>query len=102
MERLPERTNLRDQVYDILKKRLIFRQIDSGKKINEEELAKSLGVSRTSANIFKNIYQEGELHQEATHKKFLSVRQEGARQVQWSLDFYNLDSQSAPICAIRG
>lgn len=47
MEQLPERTNLRDQVYDILKKRIIFRKIGSGKKINEEELAKSLGVSRT-------------------------------------------------------
>ena len=47
MERLPERTNLRDQVYDILKKRIIFREIESGGKINEEELAKSLGVSRT-------------------------------------------------------
>ncbi|MBL7213372.1 MAG: GntR family transcriptional regulator, partial [Desulfobacteraceae bacterium] len=43
MERLPERTNLRDQVYDILKRRIIFRQIESGKKINEEELAESLG-----------------------------------------------------------
>ncbi len=50
----------------------------------------------------QNIYQEGELHQEETHKKFLSVRQEGVRQVQRTLDFYNLDSQSAPICAIRG
>ena len=47
MEQLPERTNLRDQVYDILKKRIIFRKIGSGKKINEEELAKALGVSRT-------------------------------------------------------
>lgn len=46
-ERLPERTNLRDQVYDVLKKRIIFRQIGSDEKINEEELAKSLGVSRT-------------------------------------------------------
>jgi hypothetical protein len=38
-----------------------------------------------------NIYEEGELLEEATHKKFLSVRQEGIRQVQRSLDFYNLD-----------
>ncbi len=38
-----------------------------------------------------NIYEEDELHQDATHKKFLSVRQEGARQVQRNLDFYNLD-----------
>lgn len=28
-----------------------------------------------------NIYEEGELEQKATHKKFLSVRQEGSRQV---------------------
>jgi DNA-binding GntR family transcriptional regulator len=47
MEQLPERTNLRNQVYDVLKKRIILREIPSGKKINEEELAKSLGVSRT-------------------------------------------------------
>ena|GEM_PF-93119 len=38
-----------------------------------------------------NIYEEGELEPEATHKKFLSVRQEGSRQVQRKLDFYNLD-----------
>ncbi len=38
-----------------------------------------------------NIYEEGELEPEATHKKFLSVRQEGPRQVQRNLDFYNLD-----------
>jgi len=38
-----------------------------------------------------NIFEEGELTQEATHKKFLSVRREGNRRVQRSLDFYNLD-----------
>jgi hypothetical protein len=37
-----------------------------------------------------NIYEEGELTEEATHKKFLSVRQEGKRQVQRNLDFYDL------------
>lgn len=39
----------------------------------------------------RNIYEEGELEPEATYKKFLSVRREGSRQVQRSLDFYNLD-----------
>ena len=39
----------------------------------------------------QNIYDEGELAQEATHKKYLSVRQEGKRQVKRSLDYYNLD-----------
>ncbi len=40
----------------------------------------------------KNIYAEEELDQEATTKKFLVVRQEGARQVRRSLDHYNLDA----------
>ena len=35
---------------------------------------------------------EGELTAEATVKKFLTVRQEGARQVSRSLEFYNLDA----------
>lgn len=40
----------------------------------------------------KNIYAEEELEQAATTKKFLVVRQEGARQVQRNLDHYNLDA----------
>ena len=36
----------------------------------------------------QNIYEEGELEPGATHKKFLSVRWEGSRQVQRNLDFY--------------
>lgn len=49
----------------------------------------------TQQNIslhLRNIYEEGELTPEATHKEFLSVRREGARDVQRSLDFYNLDA----------
>ncbi|NQV35024.1 MAG: virulence RhuM family protein [Phycisphaeraceae bacterium] len=48
----------------------------------------------TQQNIshhIQNIYEENELEQGSTHKKFLSVRQEGNRQVQRNLDFYNLD-----------
>lgn len=37
------------------------------------------------------IYEEGELAPEATVKKYLSVRQEGKRQVNRPLDYYNLD-----------
>lgn len=39
-----------------------------------------------------NIYEEEELAPEATHKKFLSVRLEGKREVKRLLDYYNLDS----------
>ncbi len=48
----------------------------------------------TQQNISRhvlNVYEEGELAAEATHKEFLSVRQEGNRQVRRTLDFYNLD-----------
>lgn len=36
-------------------------------------------------------YSDGELSDEATHKKFLLVRQEGSRQVKREIDHYNLD-----------
>ena len=38
-----------------------------------------------------NVYEEGELSPDATHKKFLSVRREGSRSVKRNVDFYNLD-----------
>jgi len=47
-------------------------------------------VPNVSMHI-RNICQEGELVSEATIKKFLTVRQEGSRQVQRKLDCYNLD-----------
>ena len=39
----------------------------------------------------RNIYEEGELSPQATVKKSLTVRQEGARRVQRNLEYYNLD-----------
>lgn len=48
----------------------------------------------TQQNIalhIKNIYADKELADEATHKKFLLVRQEGNRNVQRNIDHYNLD-----------
>lgn len=48
----------------------------------------------TQQNIsqhISNIYVEGELTPEATHKKILWVRQEGNRQVERTIDSYNLD-----------
>jgi hypothetical protein len=49
----------------------------------------------TQQNIslhLQNIFEEGELSLEATHKEYLSVRKEGLRQVQRKLEFYNLDA----------
>lgn len=39
----------------------------------------------------KSIFEERELSSEATVKKFLTVQQEGVRQVQRQLEYYNLD-----------
>ena len=38
-----------------------------------------------------NIYQDQELSEEGTRKKFFLVRQEGKRQVKREIDHYNLD-----------
>jgi hypothetical protein len=40
----------------------------------------------------KTLYTEGEIQPEATIRKFLIVRQEGARQVSRNIDHYNLDA----------
>jgi hypothetical protein len=40
----------------------------------------------------KNIYEEGELDEQATCKDFLQVQQEGSRAVQRKQKFYNLDA----------
>jgi len=39
----------------------------------------------------RSIFDEGELNPEATVKKYLTVRQEGKRQVRRELEYYNLD-----------
>lgn len=49
----------------------------------------------TQQNIslhLQNVFAEGELSLEATHKDFLLVRQEGNRKVQRRIDYYNLDA----------
>lgn len=49
----------------------------------------------TSQNItihLKNIFEEGELDEEATCKDFLQVRKEGYRMVERNQKFYNLDA----------
>jgi len=48
----------------------------------------------TQQNIsqhIRNLFEAGELTPEATHKKFLSVRREGKRDVRCELDYHNLD-----------
>jgi len=46
---------------------------------------------KTINEHIKNIYEEGELDPQATIRKFRIVQQEGDRQVERLVDFYNLD-----------
>ncbi|MFZ2300066.1 MAG: RhuM family protein [Candidatus Moraniibacteriota bacterium] len=39
----------------------------------------------------KNVYEEAELKEEATIRKFLTVQKEGRREVSRELEYYNLD-----------
>ena len=47
----------------------------------------------------RNIFAEGELIPEATHKKYLSVRKEGSRDVQRQLDFASRLADDRPGAA---
>ena len=47
MKKTVDATNLRDQTYDIIKNMIILREIEPGKKINEEHIAREIQVSRT-------------------------------------------------------
>jgi len=47
-------------------------------------------VSTINEHI-KNIYKEGELKEESTIRKFRILQNEGGRQVERDIDFYNLD-----------
>lgn len=60
--------------------------------LNQEQLAEIYCTTQQNiSSHIRNIYADGELSQEATHKKFLLVRQEGSRQVNRDIDHYNLD-----------
>ncbi len=60
--------------------------------LTQAQMVELFGSSK--ANISEhiaNIFQQGELTQEATVRKFRTVRKEGSRMVARSLDYYNLD-----------
>lgn len=60
--------------------------------LNQEQLAEIYCTTQQNVSShIRNIYADGELSEEATHKKFLLVRQEGSRKVNREMDHYNLD-----------
>jgi Virulence protein len=60
--------------------------------LTQQMMADLFQTSQQNISLhINNIFEEGELQPVATHKEYLSVRQEGSRQVQRRLDHYNLD-----------
>ena len=61
--------------------------------LTQQHMAELFQTTQQNISLhLQNIYEEGELQRAATHKEFLSVRQEGARSVQRRVEFYNLDA----------
>jgi len=72
--------------------RLEVRLEDESVWLSQNLIAELFQTSQQNiSQHISSIYDEGELLLEATHKKFLSVRQEGNRKVGRELDHYNLD-----------
>lgn len=72
--------------------RISVRFADEDLWLTQNQLAEI--YCTTQQNIsqhVENIYKDGKLTAEATNKKFLSVRQEGNRQVRRNIEHYNLD-----------
>jgi len=60
--------------------------------LTQQMMADLFQTSQQNISLhINNIYAEGELQPAATHKEYLSVRQEGSRQIQRRLNHYNLD-----------
>ena len=60
--------------------------------LTQTEMAELFQSTQQNISLhIQNIFDEGELSAEATHKKHLSVRREGNRDVKRNLDYYNLD-----------
>jgi len=60
--------------------------------LTQDQMAELFGKGRsTITEHILNVFDEGELEQNRTCRKFRLVRQEGNRLVERELDYYNLD-----------
>ena len=60
--------------------------------LSQQQMAELYKTSRTNVvEHIKHIFEEGELAEEATCRKFRQVQKEGSRNVERGIPFYNLD-----------
>ena len=72
--------------------RVSVRFADEDLWLTQNQLAEIYCTTQENISMhIKNIYADQELDENQTYKKFLSVRQEGNRQVKRNIDHYNLD-----------
>ncbi len=72
--------------------KLDVRMEDETVWLTQQQMAELFQTSRTNVvDHIKNIYEEGELDDNSTCRKFRQVRMEGNIQVTSELPFYNLD-----------
>lgn len=61
--------------------------------MNQSELAKLFDTTKNNISLhMKNIFESGELEENATVKDFLTVQKEGTREVKRKVTHYNLDA----------
>lgn len=61
--------------------------------LTQQQIAELFGTTQQNVSShLHNVYEEGELEEEATHKALLLVRQEGGRSVRRTVSHYNLDA----------
>ena len=60
--------------------------------LTQQLIAELFDTTKQNVSLhIQNIFADGELTQQATVKDFLTVRQEGNRQINRNLEYYNLD-----------
>jgi len=60
--------------------------------LTQTQMAELFQTTQQNVSLhIQNIFESAELNPESTHKKYLSVRREGSRDIQRNLVFYNLD-----------
>lgn len=68
------------------------RFVDETVWLTQQQMAELFQSSRTNiVEHIGHIYEEGELDEESTCRKFRQVRMEGSRQVTREISYYNLD-----------
>ena len=60
--------------------------------LNQAQMVELFETTKQNISLhIKNIYEEGELDENSTVKDFLTVQNEGTRQVSRNVKYYNLD-----------